>query len=255
MNWAWAWPLAPAPKLILLALADIADDHGVCFPSISFIARKVTLGKRATQRRIQELASAELIRIEIRRRKDGSLTSNRYYLDIDRPSADGGSVKTTPPPPDRPYGTLAHREARRTVAACAPIPTKETPSDPTTLVVSCEADVSFPALWPTALRVGAAKCLQGIHSDDAQSMVDELAGQMLAKNVTSPLAYLRAIRASYQRGDFYPEIAHRVRAARETQAKQIEATEAAPQPSSRATALEAIAKAKARSARGRKENA
>lgn len=255
LNWAWGWPLTPAPKLILLALADVADDHGVCFPSISFIAKKVTLGKRATQRRIQELASADLIRVELRRRKDGSLTSNRYYLQIDRPSDCGGGVKTTPPPPDRSYATPVNRETRRSVAACAPIPTIETPSDPTTPVVGCESDVIFPVLWTSALRLGAAKCLQGIRADDAQNIVDELVGQMLAKSVTSPLAYLRAIRASYQRGDFYPEVAHRVRAARETQAKQIEVTEAAPQPSSRAAALDAIAKAKARSTRGRKENA
>jgi len=255
MNWAWECALAPAPKLILLALADTCDDHGVCFPSMNYIAEKVSLGKRATQRRIQELASAELIRIEIRRRKDGSLTSNRYYLPIERSCTNGGSVKTTLPPPDRSYVATVHRETRRTVAASAPLTTKEPPFDPTTLVVGCEADVIFPVLWPNALRVGAAKCLQGIRVEDAQNIVDELVGQMLAKTVKSPLAYLRAIKASYERGNFYPEVAHRVRAARETQAKQIEATQAASQPSSKAVALEAIAKAKARSTGGRKENA
>lgn len=254
MTWAWGWPLAPAPKLILLALADNADDHGVCFPSISFIARKVTLGKRATQRRISELASADLIRVELRRRKDGSLTSNRYHLQIDRPSDCGGRVKTTLPPPDRSYRTPVQRETRHAVAPCVPITTKEPSCDPTTSVVGREVHLIFPALWPDALRVGAAKCLQGARTEDAQNIVDELVGQMLAKSVASPLAYLRAIKASYERGDFLPEVAYRVRAAREAQARQVETNRTAPQPSSKAAALEAIAKAKARSARVRKEN-
>ena len=71
-------------------------------------------------------------------------------------------------------------------------------------MVGCEAAVIFPVLWPNALRVGAAKCLQGIRVEDAQNIVDELVGQMLAKTVKSPLAYLRALKAvSYTHLDVY----------------------------------------------------
>jgi len=28
----WAWSLAPTPKIVLLALADEANDDGFCFP-------------------------------------------------------------------------------------------------------------------------------------------------------------------------------------------------------------------------------
>jgi len=30
MNWAWHQALKPVPKLVLMALADAADDQGVC---------------------------------------------------------------------------------------------------------------------------------------------------------------------------------------------------------------------------------
>jgi hypothetical protein len=30
MNWAWHQDLKPVPKLVLMALADAADDQGIC---------------------------------------------------------------------------------------------------------------------------------------------------------------------------------------------------------------------------------
>jgi len=39
MNWAWRQGLPPTPKLVLMALADAADDHGVCWPSVTTLAR------------------------------------------------------------------------------------------------------------------------------------------------------------------------------------------------------------------------
>ena len=255
MNWAWGWPLPPAPKLILLALADIADDSGVCFPSVSYVARKVTLGKRATQRRIQELSEAGLIRVESRVRKDGSHSSNRYYLSIHRPNSDGSGVESTPPTPVVPTDRVMHAVTRPPVHICTPLTTKDTLIRNTTDVGVGHLALALPNSWPTGLRDGATKCLIGMSADQSQTIVDELAGQMLIRKITSPLAYLRALRASHERGDFLPEVAHGVRARREAQAKQIEATQAVSQPSSKAVALEAIAKAKARSTGGRKENA
>ncbi|MEL7820991.1 helix-turn-helix domain-containing protein, partial [Pseudomonas aeruginosa] len=38
MNWAWEQPLSPVPKLVLMALADNADDHGYCWPKMKTIA-------------------------------------------------------------------------------------------------------------------------------------------------------------------------------------------------------------------------
>jgi hypothetical protein len=43
MNWAWRQALTPTLKLVLMALADAADDHGVCCPSVSTLAEKCTV--------------------------------------------------------------------------------------------------------------------------------------------------------------------------------------------------------------------
>ena len=34
MNWAWHQGIKPVPKLVLMVLADAADDQGVCWPSV-----------------------------------------------------------------------------------------------------------------------------------------------------------------------------------------------------------------------------
>ena len=36
MTWAWSMALPPTSKLMLMALADIADDLGVCQSSLTF---------------------------------------------------------------------------------------------------------------------------------------------------------------------------------------------------------------------------
>jgi hypothetical protein len=46
MNWARRRVLTPALKLVLMALADSADDQGVCWPSIRPHAKKCTVSTR-----------------------------------------------------------------------------------------------------------------------------------------------------------------------------------------------------------------
>lgn len=254
MNWAWSWPLAPAPKLILLALADIADDHGVCFPSVTFVARKVTLGKRATQRRIQELVTSKIIHVELRRRQDGSHTSNRYFLQLSRSQVESGGVETTLPDTVVTDIRVVNAKTRVTAQPYVPLTTNE-PTLENTTEHGGGGDLIFPASWAQTMKAGFTKCLLGIPSGDAQMLLDELTGQMFAKSILSPLAYLRALKASYQKGEFLPEVAHRAQALRVAQIRQTESVCIAPQPSSRAAALAAIAYAKARVSKARNSNA
>ncbi|MGB5255148.1 MAG: helix-turn-helix domain-containing protein, partial [Sedimenticolaceae bacterium] len=46
MNWAWRQALTPTLKLVLMALADAADDQGVCWPSVSTLAKKCSVSTR-----------------------------------------------------------------------------------------------------------------------------------------------------------------------------------------------------------------
>ena len=80
MNWAWHQDLKPVPKLVLMALADAADDQGTCWPSVATIAIKVGVSTRTVRRVMQALIGCELLTAEQRYRSDGSCSSNRYRL-------------------------------------------------------------------------------------------------------------------------------------------------------------------------------
>ncbi len=87
MNWAWEQKLEPSAKIVLLALADIADDHGMCWPSIPTLARKVCASERNVQRVVHSLglsteSQPALIQIIERSRSNGSRSSNVYLLQI-----------------------------------------------------------------------------------------------------------------------------------------------------------------------------
>lgn len=58
MATAWALDLASTDKLVLLALADNANDAGVCWPSIATVARKCGLKERATRIAVRRLEQA-----------------------------------------------------------------------------------------------------------------------------------------------------------------------------------------------------
>jgi biotin operon repressor len=60
----WETPIeSHSAKLVLLALADNANDSGFCWPSTSTIARKCGLSRRSVSAKIAELQSAGLLRI------------------------------------------------------------------------------------------------------------------------------------------------------------------------------------------------
>ncbi|MEA2078936.1 MAG: helix-turn-helix domain-containing protein, partial [Pseudomonadota bacterium] len=101
LNWAWHQILKPVPKLVLMALADAADDQGVCWPSVATIAVKVGVSTRTVRRVIQMLIRHELLTAEQRHRSDGSCSSNRYRLSL-------GGGDNLSPGPDRGDTTPGH---------------------------------------------------------------------------------------------------------------------------------------------------
>jgi hypothetical protein len=97
MSWALAQRCgAPGPKLVLLCLANYADEHGVCWPSDTLLADEVEVSSRSVVKYRQTLRDRGLITWDQRRRADGSLSSNRYRLIMTRtPSEDpsGGGTE------------------------------------------------------------------------------------------------------------------------------------------------------------------
>jgi DNA-binding transcriptional ArsR family regulator len=74
-------------KLILLKLADNANDQGYCWPSYQHIADLCEIDKRTAQRHIKKLAEMGYLTIEHRTRKHGD-TSNMYRLSLEESRGD-----------------------------------------------------------------------------------------------------------------------------------------------------------------------
>jgi hypothetical protein len=107
MTWAFKQALAPAAKVVLLALADYADDEWRAWPSMKTMADKTSLSERAVRNNIRGLEDVGLISTEVRSRTNGSQTSNEYTLHgmptPPAPSAGAPSPGATPPePPSNP---------------------------------------------------------------------------------------------------------------------------------------------------------
>lgn len=61
MSAVWELDLAAGEKLVMLALADNANDEGLCWPSIATIARKCGKGERSVQQALRQLESDGLL--------------------------------------------------------------------------------------------------------------------------------------------------------------------------------------------------
>lgn len=66
MTEVWAVSLPDSEKLVLLALADCANDEGLCWPSMATLARKCSKSDRTVQASIKRLvASGHMSRSEV----------------------------------------------------------------------------------------------------------------------------------------------------------------------------------------------
>lgn len=75
MQWAWRAQVTPTCKLVLIALADRADDDGICWPSVEDITTRTGLAERTVRRDLGTLADLGLI---VRDRRNGQ--SNMFRM-------------------------------------------------------------------------------------------------------------------------------------------------------------------------------
>ena len=67
-------------KLVYIYLYDRQDATQKAWPSVKRIAEDLSISEKTARRAIQDLEKAGLVRKEYAFRKNGSHTSNRYYL-------------------------------------------------------------------------------------------------------------------------------------------------------------------------------
>ena len=218
MSWAWSVYLSPTPKLVLMALADEADDDGYCFPSQRRLASKCSITDRTVRRVLLELTTRRHVRLEVRRRVDGSRTSNGYRL------ACGA-------PPDKLSGGMdTHvRGPRTTVSGGAdtdvlPLPTTYPLSNPTPQPREAPREARNDATrdvgrgrdfeFPEGVSAGQVEVLRDVLSElqasQVQQVLDELAGRMKVDRITNPIRYCVALARRIERGQFTPELGIRI---------------------------------------------
>ena len=84
--------LAPTERLVMLALADHADDSGRCYPGITRLTQRTGLSERAIQTNIRKLTLAGFIRIES---GGGKGKTNLYFISA---NPAGIALNDTPKP-------------------------------------------------------------------------------------------------------------------------------------------------------------
>lgn len=92
-NWVWARSESRnGARLVMLALADRADDNGLCWPSIDDLAERTKLSPRAVQKAIATLAELGELDIE---NGGGRHRSNRYRI-VPKPRTSDGVTDQEP---------------------------------------------------------------------------------------------------------------------------------------------------------------
>ncbi len=135
----------PLRKLVLIKLADNANDQGECWPSYQHIADQCEIDRSTVRKHIKQLAAQGFLRIENREGPKGN-SSNLYYLVLGRvgqnstpvgPESTGVGAQ-----PTAPVGP----ESTRTSHSSEPV--KEPKTLCTSEVVLAEAFEVFWKLYP-----------------------------------------------------------------------------------------------------------
>ncbi len=246
MAWAWSTRLPPMPKLVLMALADEADDSGFCFPSHRRLAWKCTTSERTVRRMVTLLASQHHLEIDPRFAKDGSRTSNGYRLALgDPPDKLTRGVAT----PDQGTRTALTRGMANRVRVTTTYPLsnpkppqrRAAPAPPGRRETSAQCaggrgggDLCFPGGLTSTQRRGVSDQLAQLDPKIAQQLLDEIAGRMRVAQIRNPIRYCAALVSRWKRGEFAPELGLAV--AEERCAVDLRGGPASP-PSSRPPAL------------------
>ena len=245
MNWAWRQALTPTLKLVLMALADAADEHGVCWPSVSTLAKKCSVSTRTVRRSLRVLMDSGMLIAEARRRGDGSSTSNRYRLLVARgdnmsPPRDAGVTRpgqVCQGDPDVPVtpGTTN----RIVIDPSQPGAGDEQRTDPADAESGSGAHskLEYPKGLSPSERADAQRRLTRLSPEIAQQLLDELAARLKAGTIRiSPLVYLAGLIKRANAGKFVPEAALHVANARqkrrrnEAQMQKLQALNDQPMP-------------------------
>lgn len=197
MNWAWSIQLAPSEKLLLLALADCADDLGICWPGMRLIAKKCNISTRTAQRTIGKLISMKLLSKESRFKGNGRQTSNSYRLML---SVSANRDNLTPYPKNEkqmPGERVTDVGMGEPVNYLTPL---EPLHDP-----SLQPPLIYPPHLSQIEKSSIQKMLTSIPAVAAQQLLDELSAAIQTKTIKKTnLQWFRGLIHKFQKREFEP---------------------------------------------------
>ena len=131
MTLAFRAAIPATRKLVLLALADCANDQGECYPSIPHLVSKCSLAERTVQESIAQLEAQGMIRREFR---TGRATVYWVTPNAEQPPQQAHPRSRRTPAPHAPTPAVAAppppQQAHPTPAAGAPRTIKEPSKEP-----------------------------------------------------------------------------------------------------------------------------
>lgn len=80
ISWALQQDLPTGAKFVLVALCNRANQDGECWPSQKDIAKQTSMTDRSVRTHIEWLVDSGYLKKETRRRKNGSFTSDKFYI-------------------------------------------------------------------------------------------------------------------------------------------------------------------------------
>jgi hypothetical protein len=209
--------LEPSKKLVLMSLADSADDSGgSCWPAVSTVARKASISLRQAQRQLRSLENDDLCRVESH--ANGGRNTRRYRLNVGkiREMIDEGMRGDKLSPLKRSPRTLAKQCQTVTPAVTHSVTAGVTSASPELPADLSGQDTTTTAAgelyWPTrafaAEQVVVAKDrLQRFGPQLQQQLLDEYQGVMEGKKPpASPMGWFLGLVAKAARGEFVPNL-------------------------------------------------
>ena len=106
LNWAFGLEIEPQLKFTIVALANRADEEGMCYPGVRWIMKKTCYGERTVRAHLKELQNRRLLTKDKQSREDGGDSTNRYRLALIQPGLPltppgakvaGGGAEVAPP--------------------------------------------------------------------------------------------------------------------------------------------------------------
>ena len=235
MTDVWKLTLQAPRKMVLLALADNANDEGTdCWPSVGKLVEKCSMSERAVQGHLAALEEDGYIK-----RHERLGRSNKFTIHVDRirleilqkvkasaetpaESAPPAKVPDLPPQNLHPYPSNPHdihtpaesappQSLHPTPAESAPITTREPSLKTTTTssdaIESCGGDLSIEKLhYPVCSQeesIAIAELVANCPANLRQKALDEIEGARQAGVIkTNLVPFARGIMTAIARGTF-----------------------------------------------------